>query len=1041
MFKQSPFLHEWVEHQTCDSWTALLEGETSWTYAELDSRAERLALHLSHLGVGLEDRVGLLLPRSANAVVALLAILKVGGAFVPLDPAYPHKRLNHIVLDAGIRVLICTSQSLEGLEVLLSPAICVLKLDRVDISETGERAPRPVLTPEHLAYVIYTSGTTGQPKGVLLTHRGLLPLADAQHAVLGVPPGARVLQLASVAFDAFIFEVVMALRAGGCIVFADHYTLMPGPSLVRLLERARVSHLTITPSALAALPRAELPDLVCLCVAGEKCTPGLIDGWDKGRRLFNLYGPTEATVWATWARCDRGTASNIGVPISTTQTYVLSPSLLPSQDGELYLSGPGLARGYLGRAGLTAVRFLPDPFAVQRGSRMYRTGDRVRIESNGTLDFVGRLDSQLKLRGFRIEPEEIEAALLQITGVRQAVVTEFRDNAVHTLVGYYVAELALTPEAVHTALVQVLPSHLMPGFLVPLTELPCSPQGKLDKAALPPPPRSTAPSNARSLSPMEDLVVEVSSSVLQMHVSPEDDFFRRGGDSLLAMKVVARLSEKLEMEIPAEFLFESRSLAAFAARVDERLHTAGGARVTITRVPPGDPRPPSSAERGVWLAEQLDPGRATYVSALCLAVSGPLEEDLLREALTLTVRRHDVLHSIWFTVEGQPNARVIDEFTVPFELHDLQHLPLADREWTARQRATEATKRPFDLTIGVLFRTVLVRLGPSDHLLVLVVHHIAWDALSAVVFCQDLSLAYRARQMGRDPTWPAPHVQYADYSAYERRQLSDGRFESHHSWWRERLAGLAPLRLASNRERRTGHGRREFCSLGERITEAVRDLCRKHGVTPYVVLLGAAVVLLHRYVGAEDFAVGTLISARSRSELEGVVGLFVHTLPIRVDLSQSPPFVDLLSRLRAAYLDVFIHREIPIDGIISDWRQQVGKPGAELFPLLFAFDNTPVPKLDAPGLRSSAVELDNETAKFDLVLSVREYPGDLRATLVYNTAILDPEGGREFLSAYARVLQQFVDQPQLRPLEVLLDTLREGRLAGSEPTFDEFDFA
>ncbi|HEU4559961.1 MAG TPA: amino acid adenylation domain-containing protein, partial [Longimicrobium sp.] len=1009
-------IHELFEAQAerTPGATAVSSAGTALTYAELDQAANRLANHLRRRGVRLETRVGVCLERGPELVVAILAVLKAGGAYVPLDPAYPAERLAYMLADSGAPLLLTRLPLPEGLALDAAEVVC-LDADRERIEAESGQAPAAGVVAENLAYVIYTSGSTGRPKGVLVPHRGLANVARGHARDLGIQAADRVVQFASPSFDASVFETVMALAAGATLVLGTRETLAPGPDLVRLLHDEEVTAATLPPSVLAVLPPAELPALRTLMTAGEALPAELVERWAPGRRLFNLYGPTEATIWSTTAACTPGGGRPpIGRPVPNTTAYVLDARGEPvpvGVPGELYVGGVGVTRGYLGRPGLTAERFVPDPFSTEGGARLYRTGDRVRWSARGELDFLGRVDEQVKVRGFRIEPGEIEGVLRRAEGVADCAVVA-RDDipGEKRLVAYVVGDVEAGVLREH--LLRELPEYMVPSAFVFLETLPLTPNGKLDRKALPAPEYAAGTDRyVAPRTPVEEVLAEIWAETLRLErVGVEESFFELGGHSLLATRVVSRVRELLAVELPLRALFEGPTVAEVARRVeDER-------RSGLPVLPPVVPTertgalPLSFAQERLWFIDRLEPGSAIYNLPAALRLTGALDDAALERSLGEIVRRHEALRTTFSEADGSP-VQVIAPFggfALPVE--DLSALSEADRESAVRRRAGEEARRPFDISAGPLFRAALLRLGQEEHVLLLSMHHIVSDGWSMGVVLRELSALYAAYLEGRESPLPALPVQYADYAVWQREQLAGEVLDRQLAYWKENLADApALLELPTDHPRppvQTYRGASVPVELSLELLERVQALGRSEGATLYMTLLGAFQVLLGKYAGSDDVVVGSPIAGRTRAEVEELIGFFVNTLVLRTDLSGDPSFREVLGRVREATLGAYEHQEVPFEKLVAELQPERSLSHSPFFQVAFTLEDAGGGGGGLPGLKAGGVGAAMEIAKFDLSLALAATPQGLRGALNYSTDLFERGTVERMLGHLARVLEQ-----------------------------------
>ncbi|MGB9279721.1 MAG: amino acid adenylation domain-containing protein [Pseudonocardiaceae bacterium] len=1037
---------------------AVVFEDTTLTYRQLNKRANRLARALMASGVRPEQIVAVALPRSPELVVCILAVLKAGAAYLPVDPDYPPARISFMLHDAQPALLLTNIQTKVGLPdtdltahlVLDDPDTTDLLAGYGDADPTDADRTTPLIL-AHPAYVIYTSGSTGQPKGVVVCHRGVFSLATAQIERFDVSAHSRVLQFASPNFDASFSELCMGLLSGAALVVAPPEELMPGAALCALVDRQQVTHLTLPPSALAVLPaRDGLPTVVTLAVAGEACPAELVTTWSSGRRMINAYGPTEVTVCATMSgplSQATQTPPPIGRPIANVRVYVLDVGmqLVPAgMAGELYVAGWGLARGYLHQPSLTAARFVANPFGPA-GTRLYRTGDLVRWRAEGDLEYLGRVDEQVKLRGYRIEPGEIEAVLTAHSQVAQAVVIAREDRpGDQRLVAYVVAEHVAgryrddevgswtdnpTADRCTGPLIgglrefvrARLPEYMVPAVVV-LERLPLTPNGKLDRAALPAPELRTVDGGRAPRTPQERLLCELFSDVLGLAgVNIDDDFFDLGGHSLLATRLVSRVRATLGIELGLRTLFEASTVAGLAARLDH----AKPARLVLTRQQRPDLLPLSFAQRRLWFLHQMEGSSTTYNMPLALRLSGRLDRPALQAALGDVVARHESLRTIFPQIDGIPYQQVLDDEAACPELlgTTASHAELSDA-------LTVAARYRFDITAQPPVRTQLFELDINDHVLLMVIHHIAGDGWSMAPLSHDLAVAYSARCQGQAPGWVPLAVQYADYTLWQHRLLGDqadpdSLFAIQVRYWTRALAGLpAQLVLPTDHPRpavASYRGGRVTVRLAAALHQGLVGVARRGGASVFMVLQAGLAALLSRLGAGSDIAVGTPIAGRTDQALDELVGFFVNTLVLRTDTSGDPAFTQLLARVREAALAAWAHQDVPFDHLVEVLNPTRSLAHHPLFQVMLTVENAPKADFRLPGLRASAVPTSTGTAKFDLDFSLSEQhgpdgaPEGIDGIVDYASDLFDPATVEALLARWVRLLETVVADPD-RPI-------------------------
>ena len=1006
---------------------ALAFGQTTLTYRELDERANQLAHHLRKQGVGPSVLVGISMHRSLAMIIAVLGTLKAGGAYVPLDPTYPEDRLAFMLADARVAVLLTESRVASELPAHEARVLC-LDSDWPAVAAESMEAPPPLAGAASLAYVIYTSGSTGRPKGAMVEHHGLVNVAEVHARALGSGPGSRVLQLASLSFDASVWEMVMALLNGGTLVLAEAEALLPGPELVKTLVDQRITALTISPSVLAALPPASLPDLQTIIVAGEACPEDLVTRWAPGRRFIDAYGPTETSICASLGECFAGGGKpSIGTPIANTRILILDANreLAPiGVPGELCVGGVGLARGYLNRPDLTAEKFIADPFVS--GERLYRTGDLARFLPNGTLEYLGRIDHQVKIRGFRIELGEIEAVLAQHPGVSAAVVVARDDRGEKRLVAYVVAgDLPVSDLKAH--LRHALPETMVPAVIVRLAAIPLTPSGKIDHRALPAPDLSAEPrSYVEPRGPVEPGLAAIFREVLHVAaVSGHDSFFDLGGHSLLATQVVARVRASFGVDLPLRALFEAPTPAALALRVEAALREdAGTVAPALGRVARDGAAALSFAQERLWFLDQLQPSDPSYVVPLAMLLEGPLDAAALARAVAALVARHEVLRTTFTSLDGRPAAILHDHVETPLPVTSLAAIPASSREAALQDAVAAEAQRPFDLAAGPVLRARLFALDVDDHLLLLTMHHIVSDGWTLGILNREIAAFHDAFAAGRAPSLPDLPIQYADYAAWQRRWLTGDVLAPQLAYWTARLAG-APraLVLPADRPRPplpSHRGDHRRFSLSEATSDALRDLARREGVTLFMLLLAAFDVLLARTTGEADVVVGTPVAGRTQAETEGLIGFFINTLVLRTEVEGDLSFQELLGRVRETCLGAYAHQDMPFERLVQELEPEREKRHSPLFQVLFTLQNAPREAMALAGLTLRRQAVESRSAKFDLSLTLAETSGRIGGALEFATDLFDGATIERTLSHLEVLLEGIVADPGARVADLPL---------------------
>ena len=1010
---------------------AVVCGERKMSYRELDTAANVLARRLRALGIGPERVVGLCAERSIEMVVGLLAILKAGGVYLPLEPEYPDERLAYMLADSGASVLQAQPE--------LAPRFAnytgtIVPLDAQTEATEHDRLPLTEVTPENLAYLIYTSGSTGRPKGVQVTHASACNHLRWRQRAYPLSDSDSFLQKASIGFDISVWEIFAPLVAGARLVLGEPGGQRDSAYLARLIAKERITVAHFHPALLRAVLQepdaARWTSLRQVFCGGETLpreTQRLF--FDTVRaELCHQYGPTETTIdVAAWdcAPDDTRAVIPIGRPVSNTQLYVLDESMRPAPvglPGELHVGGLALARAYLNRPRLTAERFVPDPFSSEPGARLYRTGDRARLLSDGAVQFLGRVDGQVKVRGYRVELGEIEAALASYPGVRESAAAVHADaSGARRLIGYVVArgERQPTTSELREHLKQRLPEYMVPSFFVTLDALPVTPNGKLDRRRLPEAEPLTSDVSEMPRGPAEEAMAAIWSEVLGATVmGARTNFFDLGGHSLLATRMMARVREVFGVEVELRSLFEEPTVEGLSRVVEEKLRGAAGVEGGVKglgRIEPAERKGGavelSYGQRRLWFLQRLEPESAAYNLPMSVRLKGELDIEALRWSLSEIVRRHESLRTRIESVEGRPVAIVEEDAELSLTFDDLSALETVEqREATARDLSLTEAALPFDFERGPLLRCRLLKLKDDDHVLILVMAHVVSDGWSVGIMVREFAAAYEARREGRAAALPALRVQYADWAAWQRRALEGGALEGQLDYWRARLGGTLPaLELPGDHPRPktpTGRGGYLRRPLPAELSEGVRALSAVEGVTPFMVLLAAFKVLLYRHTGQEDVVVGTPIANRTRREIEDLVGFFVNMLVLRTRIEGRATLREALARVKETALGAYANQDVPFEKLVEVLQPERDPSRAPLFQVAFVMQQrSQTPLRGVAGLEIEGAEVEPETARWDLTLVLDETPAGLTLGAEYSADLFGPETVERLLQRYEQLLR------------------------------------
>ena len=1033
-------------------------GQASLTYSELNSRANQLAHYLRKLGVGPDVPVAICLDRSLEMVVGVLAILKAGGAYVPLDSSYPKQRLSSMLENAAAPVLVTEQRMVDRLPEHDARAV-YLDSQWAAIADESQENPAGVTSGENLCYVIHTSGSTGKPKGVAMPHRALANMILWQLRNSDATVGWKTLQFASLSFDVSFQEMFSTLCSGGELVLIHEEARLDAAQLIELLRAEGVGRLFLPFVALQQLAEvagsqgATLSGLREVITAGEQLlisrpVESFFEGLE-GCSLYNHYGPSESHVVTAYKLAGSPSTWSmlppVGRPVANTQIYLLDGEFQPvpiGVAGELYIGGEALARGYIKRPEMTAERFVPDPFSQEAGARLYKTGDQARYLADGNIEFLGRNDQQVKIRGHRVELGEIETVLSRCPGVRNAlVVMRDTEGGDKRLVAYLTVNPERAPEIgeLKSNLKKSLPEYMTPTSYVMMEEFPLTPSGKVDRRALPVPDLASAGTDERFIgprTPVEELLVGIWMEVLRAgQVGINDNFFELGGHSLLATQVISRVRKVMRVELSVREIFLRPTIAELARQVDA-IRMAGSQMppLPLTPAPRDDHMPLSFAQQRLWFLNELEPDNPFYNIHAAIRMRGRLDKAAFDRTLNEIVRRHEALRTTFAVFDGQP-AQVITPVSatgqplIAASVIDLESLPEAEREIQAPKLANEEASLPFDLVRGPVLRVTLLRLSEADHLLLVTLHHIAADGWSTGIFIREMAALYEAYCDGKDSPLPELGFQYADYAHWQLKRLRGELLEAQTSYWKRQLGGsISALQLPTDRARpaiQTFRGAEEDFELSSNLVGSLEEMARKEGATLFMVLLSALDTLLYRYSGQEDILIGTPIANRNREEIEGLIGFFVNTLVMRTDLNGAPTFRQLLGRVREMTLGAYANQDVPFEKLVEVLQPDRDLSRQPLFQVMFGLQNQPMQAIELTNLTLSLQKTDNSTSKFDLSLSLFPESGGLIGWFEYNTDLFDATTIRRLAQHYRTLLEAILARPDQHISDLALLTLQE----------------
>jgi amino acid adenylation domain-containing protein len=1039
------------------------------TYGELEDSSNRLANYLLSTGIIPGSIVAILAEDTIEVVTAMIAVLRIGGVFVPLDPHLPEKRARMMVAEVSPALFLVQSKFLDNLKRITvedASALRIVSLDRVDrgakdaaelvhvesyLAHDNKEKPAIVSAPDAMCYVYFTSGSTGRPKGIAGQLKGIDHFINWEIENFEVTEGTRVSQLTTPSFDAFLRDVFTPLCAGGTICAPEsRETILDAAKLIDWLDEQQINLVHCVPSLFRSLLNQELradkfPALRYILMSGERLFPSDVEKWTDvfgdRVRLVNLYGPTETTMTKFCylvQPADKDRLSiPIGKPMEGARAVVLDAkgrTCPPGAVGEIHIRTPYRTLGYFKQPALTAEVFIPNPFNHNPNDLIYKTGDLGRILEDGNFEFLGRKDQQVKIRGVRIEIAEIETVLREHEWMKDAAVVDLDDaSGGKYLCAYVVLKQPVEVDELKQFLGESLPVYLIPTAFVMRDALPRTLSGKIDRKALPTPGEARAAHGGKAdepRNPLEELLVGIWSSVLGLPaLGIHENFFALGGHSLLATQLLARVRKLMEVDLPLRSLFESPTVAGLAQRVEAVRQGEKGCReVPLEAIARDGVLPLSFAQQRLWFIDQLQPGSIFYNISTAIRLEGSLHVETLEQTLTEITRRHEVLRTSFETVDGKASLTIAPLSRFTLKVVDLSGLERAAREAQLERLLNEEPRRPFELAHGPLFRATLVKLEEETHAVLFTIHHIISDGWSLQLLVREVATLYQAFSSGKPSPLPELPVQYVDFAAWQRQVLQGETLENLLAYWSEQLA-RAPatlnLPLARTRPAVQGFsGAARAQSLPAALSDALKALSHEEGVTLFMTLLAGFEIFLHQQTGQEDLILGTPITNRSRVELEGLIGFFSNSLVLRADLSGDPTFRELLARVREVALAAYAHQDLPFDKLVEELRPDRNLSHNPLFQVAFTLDNPTHQSLELTGLTLTPIAAESNTVQLDLILHMVDTGKELFSSLQYSTDLFDEAMVIKMLNDFETLLQEIVLNPDLR-LRELMQILRE----------------
>ncbi len=1014
-------IHKWFEviANSHPNNAALEFKDSCITYSELNEKANRLGNYLIEQGINIEDIVGICIDKSFEMVIASLAVLKAGAAFVPLDPSYPKERLNYITKDAKVKLLITTEDNDKIFEDK-NLRIINIENEQNTIESYSNNNPAKDISSYNLAYVIYTSGSTGKPKGVMLQHKGFCNLIKRMHEDFVVKESSNVLQFASFSFDASVAEIFLPLLKGAKLSIINKEIAIDPDKLIGYINDQNVTHATLPPSLLSILDENKIEKDKTFISVGDACSWDITERFGDKVRFLNGYGPTEATVGTTWdvvkpKHKNYSLTAPIGLPIGNARVYLLDKNLkkVPIGGiGEICIGGIGLARGYYNKPDLTADKFLPDPFSNIIGSRMYRSGDAARYLSDGTIEFIGRVDFQVKIRGFRIELGEIEAQLNSLDSVKNSIVIASKDKLGNEkLIGYIISdENEIDTDVIKNLLRDKLPEYMIPYAIVRLDEFPLTPNGKVDRKTLPKPDNldtnelDKLPGNTK-----EEIIANIWKDILKLQqVGVNQNFFEIGGHSLLATQVISRLNESFNIQLPIKYIFDYPTVSSLAKKIEKYKEDGKENLPPIVKVNRDKKLPLSFSQKRLWFLNELKPNDPSYNITNAFKLIGDLDEGILIKSVNKVVNKHEILRTVFIDDHGQPSQKILKEINLDIKHNDFSNMSEKDAEFNAKNIAINEARTTFNLSKGPLLKIILIKLNENGSILVFTIHHIIADGWSIPIIIRDIAEFYNKFKESKDIKFKELEIQYADYAAWQKSYLESDVYKDQLGYWKNHLKGIPPLlALPLDKPRpsiQTFNGNKISFILDPELTAALNKVSQKEGVTLYMTMLSVFQLLLMKYSNQNDIVIGTPIAGRNKKELENLVGFFVNNLVIRTIFNNQITFKKLIKEVRTTSLDAYSNQDLPFEKLVEELQPARDMSHAPIFQVMFVFQNIPFDAVKISNIKLRPIEIETGTTTFDLSLTLSEANDKIIGVFEYNTDLFYESTIKRFIEHYKLLL-------------------------------------